>query len=239
VIEVTGIKKVYDRVVALDGVTFRVNQGEIFGILGSNGAGKSTLLKVLGCIIPPSGGDARINGMSILKEQVKIKSITAYLPEVPIFPEKLTGREVLRMVASLRGVDEGYAEKSCERIARRIELEELDSPVETYSKGMKQKLSIIAAFFFKPMVMLLDEPTSGLDPKYSRVIREMITESRSTVLVSTHSAFLAEEICHRVAILHRGRIIASGRIEELIATSGGKTLEDAFVSLVSSGENKK
>ena len=231
-IEVKALKKVYGGVKALDGIDLSVGTGEIFGILGSNGAGKSTLLKVLGCIIPPTSGEARLCGESVLKEPVKVKSIAAYLPEIPTFPDKLTGREVLRMVASLRGIGDEVAERSCKEIARRLDLQELDSLVETYSKGMKQKLSIIIAFFHGPKVMLLDEPTSGLDPKYSRVIKQMISESKATVLVSTHSAFLAEDVCSRVAILHKGRIIASDRTRKLIESSGGKDLEEAFVTIV-------
>jgi ABC-2 type transport system ATP-binding protein len=232
VIEARSLKKVYGGVRALDGIDIKVDPGEIFGVLGSNGAGKSTLLKVLGCIIPPSSGEAWLCGESVVRSSTKVKSFTSYLPEIPTFPDKLTGWEVLRMVASLRGIDDEIAERSCEEIARRLDIQELDSPIETYSKGMRQKLSVIIAFFHGPKVMLLDEPTSGLDPKYSRVIRKMILESKATVLVSTHSAFLAEEVCTRVAILHKGKIVASGATRELVESVGAKDLEDAFVAIV-------
>lgn len=237
-IEAKSIVKSYGRVKALDNIDIKVETGEVFGILGSNGAGKSTLLKVIGCIIPPTSGEAWLCGESVLRSPMKVKVMTAFLPEIPTFPDKLTGHEVLRMVASLRRIDDDAAEASCGSIARRLDLKELDSPIETYSKGMKQKLSIILAFFHRPKVLLLDEPTSGLDPKYSRVIRHMIAESGATVLVSTHSAFLAEETCSKVAVLHKGKIIASGPTRALIESAGAKDLEDAFVALVGRCEDE-
>jgi len=231
VIEAKRISKSYGRVKALDGIDLKVESGEIFGILGSNGAGKSTLLKILACIVPPTSGEGWLCGRSILKAPTGVKGLISYLPEVPSFPDKLTGRELLEMVASLRRLDDSAAH-AWEGLAKKLDLPELDAPTETYSKGMRQKLSIILAFFHEPKVLLLDEPTSGLDPKYSRVIRQMIAQSGVTVLVSTHSAFLAQETCSRVAILHRGRIIASGPTRSLIESASATDLEETFITLV-------
>lgn len=229
VIRVRSLTRRFGPFTALQNIDLDVARGEAHAILGSNGAGKSTLLKVVGCILPPTSGEAWVSGYNILTAPQSVKRVCGYLPEFPVFPERLTGRELIEMVAGLRGMESGRALRTAEGIARRLDMDALDSTVDTYSKGMRQKLSIIVAMFHGPDVLLVDEPTSGLDPRCSRVMKEMLISSRATVLLSTHSSHLAAEVCRSVTILHRGRVVVSGSIGEVRGSVGADDLEEAFI----------
>jgi ABC-2 type transport system ATP-binding protein len=234
VIRAEGLSKRYGEIIALESVDFEVKPQEIYGILGSNGAGKSTLLKILAGLARPTAGRALVGGHDVVKAGLEAKRITGFLPEFPTLPEKLTGWELAALLAQLRGVPEEEASKRVSRLARRLDLAELDRLIGTYSKGMRQKLSLIAALFHRPKVLLLDEPTSGLDPRLSRVVRDMVRESRetATIVLATHSSHLAQQACDRIAIIDQGQVAAEGTVASILESTGAKDVEEAFIHAV-------
>jgi ABC-2 type transport system ATP-binding protein len=234
VIRAQGLAKRYGEIVALESVDLHVKEHEVFGILGSNGAGKSTLLKLLAGLARPTSGTASIGGHDIVSDALAAKRIAGFLPEFPTLPEKLTGWELMELLAQLRELGPDEAHRRVTRMARRLDLRELDRLIGTYSKGMRQKLSLIASMFHRPEVLLMDEPTSGLDPRFSRVVRDMIAETResATLLIATHSSRLAEQLCDRVAILDEGRVVAAGTIASLQAATRAADLEEVFIRVV-------
>jgi len=234
VIRAEGLAKRYGEIVALESVDLDVRKNEIFGVLGSNGAGKSTLLKILAGLSRPTSGRGSVGGHDVVDDGLAAKRITGFLPEFPTLPEKLTGWELMQLLAQLREIPDEEATKRVSRLARRLDLAELDRLIGTYSKGMRQKLSLIAALFHQPQVLLMDEPTSGLDPRLSRVVKDVVGQARetATVLVATHSSHLAEQICDRIAILDQGAIVAIGNVPELLSRTGAKDVEEAFIRTV-------
>ena len=202
----------------LEGISFRVQEGEIFGFVGPNGAGKTTTLKVLMGLIRPSGGTARILGHDV--RETEFRRHVGFLPENPYFYEFLTGREILRFYARLSGLDG-------RRISERVEMlldwvglaHAADARLRTYSKGMLQRIGIAQALVHDPSVVFLDEPMSGLDPIGRKEIRDLILRLHSegkTVFMNTHILSDVELVCDRVAIIVRGAIRYEGRIAEFL-----------------------
>jgi len=241
-VHVVSLRKTYQRTVALQGIDFSVKKGEIFGLLGSNGAGKSTTIKILAGLLRPTSGQVFVEGINVREDPIDAKARLGYLPELPILYEHLTGREFLVMVGELRGMVRPELEKAIAHGAARLELTDfLDRQIGHYSKGTKQKTAFIMATLGTPPVLLMDEPSSGLDPRFNKIIKEWIMELRelhdTTILLSTHMTDLAESLCDRVAIIDRGRIVASGDIPEILKSAGAFDLEEAFVRLVEAGNS--
>lgn len=240
-IRVNELRKVYRTTTAIDSISFNVKRGEVLGLLGSNGAGKSTTIKILAGILRPTGGDVRIAGYDVRRETLQSKKMRGYMPEFPILYENLTGYEFLYFVGRLLDMSETDIENRISRYSEALELEDhIHSLIGTYSKGTRQKITFIMSILNSPPVLLLDEPTSGLDPRFTRLLKDWIRAFRSrgsSILISTHITSVAEDICDRVAIIHRGRIRAMGRIDSILNTTGSSTLEDAFVQVVDSVES--
>ncbi len=218
-IEVSGLVKRYGSVTAIEGVTFSVGSGEVFGLLGPNGAGKTTTMRIICCVIPPDAGSVVVAGVDALRDPSRAKQSIGYLPEVPSVYSRLTVRENLEFFARLYGVPGGEAEPRVSRLLRFFSLEErADQLASRLSKGLRQRLAIARALVHDPPVLLLDEPTSGLDPISAREVRDLVVrvarEEGKTVLLSTHNLFEAEQVCDRVAIIRR-TILAVGRPREL------------------------
>jgi len=221
VIAFDHVAKSYNKgkVRAVDDLTLTVPSGEIYGFLGPNGAGKTTTLKMVVGLLRPDAGSIAINGFDVRTDALKTKSLATYVPDYPAVYERLTGLEYLNFIGDVYGVPK---RERLERIDKWLEIFELGqavgNPIQSYSHGMKQKIVLIAAILPAPRVMILDEPMVGLDPRASHRLKEMMREhcdAGGTLFFSTHIMEVAERICDRIGIIHKGRLVASGTMEEL------------------------
>jgi ABC-2 type transport system ATP-binding protein len=244
-IEIRNFSKRYGRVEAVSPINLKVVPGEVFGLLGPNGAGKTTTIRAMVGLTRPSTGTVRVGGFDVWREPVKAKAAFGYIPDRPYLYAKLTGRELLRFIAGLHKLENPNAE--IERWLEFFSLEDFGNElIETYSHGMKQKLTIISAMLPEPPVLIVDEPMVGLDPRAAKQARELLAgyaAKGKTVLLTTHSLPVAEAVAHRIAVLDRGHILAEGTLEELQQQSGtersgveGNTLERIFFKLVEEEE---
>lgn len=236
-IEIRDLTKKYGDFTAVDHLSLKVEPGEIFGFLGPNGAGKTTTIRILAGLSVPTSGEVRINDVDIANDGMAAKRITGYVPDRPYLYEKLTGRELLQFVANLYGRDWGECEGRATELLRYFDLEDwADARIENLSHGMKQKLVIIAALVHDPQLLIIDEPMVGLDALAQRQVKLLLrrlANERKTVFLTTHTLSVAEAVCDRIAILHRGRIIATGVTSELKEAAGrpGSPLEDVFLEM--------
>jgi ABC-2 type transport system ATP-binding protein len=213
-IEVDGLTKTYGRKRGITDVSFRVEEGEVFGFLGPNGAGKTTTIRILMALLRADSGTAKIAGLDSWEQSLKIKKLIGYVPGEPSLDPNLTGGQILEYFANLRGgVDQAYLKKLIERL-------ELDTSKKfrQYSTGNKRKVVLIQAFMHRPRLLILDEPTNGLDPLNQQEFDAMVREAREeghTVLVSSHVLSEVEKICTRVGIIREGRIVRIGEVAEL------------------------
>ena len=220
-IETVGLVKRFGSLAAVDGLSFEVEAGEIFGLLGPNGSGKTTTIRMLSCLIAPTEGQASVGGHDIRRDPLRVREIVGILTENPSLYERLTAYENMEFFARAYGVADEAARAA--RIREVLEFFELgewrDERVGTYSKGMKQKLAIARAIVHSPEVLFLDEPTAGLDPKASKDIRDMMErlsrQEKHTILLCTHNLEDAERLCSRVMIINKGKSIVAGTTEEL------------------------
>ena len=232
------VSKSYNRgkVKAVDSLTLTVEPGEIFGFLGPNGAGKTTTLKMIVGLLRPDSGSITVEGHNVVTEPLETKQSTTYVPEYPAIYERLTGLEYLNFIGDVYGVSK---EDRLERINKWLEVFELSqvitNPIQSYSHGMKQKVVLIAALLPSPRVMILDEPLVGLDPRAAFQLKDLFREhceQGKTLLFSTHIMEVAEKLCDRIGIIHKGRLVACGDMEEL-KTLGRRehSLESIFLEL--------
>lgn len=236
-IETTNIRKEYGDVLAVDNLSFSVDEGSIYGFLGPNGAGKTTVMRILTCLLKPTTGSAKVAGEPISNRDAVTARI-GYLPEKPPLYQELSGLEQLEFWAGFRDMDLDYADERIDSFLDRFDLsEDANKRISSYSKGMKQKVGIIQSLLHEPDVLFLDEPTSGLDPKaiqtLQRTLREFV-QSGSTVFLSTHILPVIDELADAVGVLHEGKLIADGSPEELknrVTTAENRTLEDAFMEI--------
>lgn len=237
---VEDLTKRYGRVTAVTGVSFTVRAGEIVGLLGPNGAGKTTTMKVIAGLLQPTAGTVWVAGHNVQREPEAAKAALGYLPEQPFLYEKLTGREFLTFIIDLYTLSPPRVWPWGEALLEQFALQDaLDDRIQSYSRGMRQKLALTAVLMRDPQVLVLDEPLTGLDPHSARAFKEVLRAAcarGAAVLLSTHVLEVAERLCDRVAILHQGRLVAMGTIAELQAQShtAGSTLEDLFLSLTAS-----
>lgn len=237
-IEINGVTKVYGKTVAVDDLTLKVNAGEVFGFLGPNGAGKTTTMKMLVGLLKPTKGSLSISGYDVQGNPMESKKIIGFVPDKPFIYEKLTGREFLEFIRDIYHVNNDPA--ALEKQKKLIEMFSLESwqdeLVENYSHGMRQKLIITSALVHNPKALIIDEPMVGLDARGMRQVKSLFRElaaSGSCVLLSTHTMSIAQEVCDRIGILNRGRLIAVGSMKELREKAGGEgqDLEDIFLAL--------
>jgi ABC-2 type transport system ATP-binding protein len=236
-IQLIDLTKRYGRFTAVNGINLTIPGGELYGLLGPNGAGKTTTMRMIAGILQPSGGRVEIAGVNIQTDPMTAKRRLGFIPDRPFVYDKLTGAEFLRFVAGLYGQD---GPELLRRADDLLELFELlpwkDELTESYSHGMRQKLIIASALLHRPEVIVVDEPMVGLDPKSARLLKDLLREfvtRGGTVLMSTHTLEIAEAMCDRIAIVHGGRIVASGSMAELRAqtSSGDASLEELFLKL--------
>jgi ABC-2 type transport system ATP-binding protein len=245
-VEARKLVKRYGAIQAVNGVSLRVERGEIFGFLGANGAGKTTTLRMLCGLITPTSGNAFIDGFDVFAQPMEAKARLGYLDEEPFVHPHLTGPEFLDYVADLYRAPRGVERRQrMDRLLRLFELADRDGElIGTYSHGMKQKIGLASLLIREPSVLLLDEPTNGLDPRSARLVKDLLEELAvrgTTVLLSTHILEVAQALCRRIAIMDRGRIVATGTMEELRAKAGSAhaTLEDLFLRLTAGPESRE
>jgi ABC-2 type transport system ATP-binding protein len=240
-IQVRHLVKRFGEKVAVDDVSLEVSGGEIFGFLGPNGAGKTTTIKMIVGLLQPTSGTVLVDGHDIQAQPLPAKAASGYVPDEPNLYAKLTGRELLRFVGDLYGVDREQAERRLTELLRLFDLTQAgDDPIDSYSHGMRQKTSMAAALVHDPRVLVLDEPTVGLDPKSARLVKDMLrqmAERGRAVFLSTHILEIAERMCDRIGIINRGRLIATGTMAELRSLGKGESsLEDIFLALTGGAE---
>jgi len=224
-ITVKNLTKRYGKIIALDNVSFNFDNSQVFAIMGENGAGKTTLLKICTGILPYTKGEVTVDGYSILKNSMNARENIGYLPEMPEMYDRLTGREFLFYIASLRKLKK--AEDKIDEITKNIGIHKsLDYEIGTYSKGMKQKISITSAIMHNPPNLLLDEPVYGLDPLTSKKIQEFIKEQKGTTIIATHSTKLVEEVADIVYILENGNVTLFDKLDDLMKKYG--SMEEAY-----------
>ncbi len=236
-IQLSSLTKRYGSFTAVDGIDLAVPRGQLFGFLGPNGAGKTTTLRMIAGILRPSAGSIRVGGVDIAAQPTAAKAMLGYIPDRPYIYEKLTGAEFLRFVAGLYGQDGAVVERRMNDLLELFDLTDWkDELVESYSHGMRQKLIISSAFLHRPPLIVVDEPMVGLDPKASRILKDLFreyTRRGNTIMMSTHTLEVAETLCDRIAIIHGGRILACGAMEELYESvaTGARGLEELFLRL--------
>lgn len=240
-IEVNNLSKIFkDRkrgeINALDDVSFRVEDGEIFALLGPNGAGKTTALRILSTLIDPSSGEAFVNDYSVIKEKKQVRELIGVVSYETGVYEKMTPREIGFFFGRLNDMDDHEIEASLEQIFKLLAMSEfVDQRTDRFSSGMKQKTVIMRALVTNPQILIFDEPTSGLDLLTAKSVTDyikMLKEAGKTVLFSTHILWEAEKLADRIGIIHRGRLIEMGSLDELRQKTGTRDLEEIFFSII-------
>ncbi|MBI4488094.1 MAG: ABC transporter ATP-binding protein [Deltaproteobacteria bacterium] len=240
-IQIQNLSKHYGRVAAIDSLNLEVQTGEIFGFLGPNGAGKTTTIRVMMGILRATSGRVALGGYDVEREPEKAKAITGFVPDRPFLYEKLSGNEFLKFVGRLHRVSTEVLDRRIPELLGHFELSEWkDDLIESYSHGMKQRLVLCASLIHQPRILIIDEPMVGIDPKGAKELKDLfltLAKKGTTVFFSTHSISVAEEVCQRVGIIHRGKLIASGTMADLnrLANVGDGSLESAFLELTRDG----
>jgi ABC-2 type transport system ATP-binding protein len=235
----SGIAKGFGGTPVIAGLDLAVRPGELYALLGPNGAGKTTTLRMAVGLTAPDSGSIRIFGVDALAQPRRAKAITAWLPDEPLLYEKLTPLEYLAFVAGLWQVPPAEASAEAERLLKWLGLwEERDRRCEGFSRGMKQKVALAGGLIHKPRLLILDEPLTGLDAAMARAVKDMLqaqVRAGAAVIVTTHILEVAERIADRIGIIHGGRLLAEGTLDELRerAGAGQQSLEDLFLGLTS------
>jgi ABC-2 type transport system ATP-binding protein len=236
-IELKNLTKKFGEIVAVNRLNLSISEGEIFGFIGPNGAGKTTTLRMMGGVLIPTEGSVVIDGIDMADEPEKAKKMIGFIPDRPFLYEKLTGMEFLKFTGDLYGIEASSFRNKSEEILRKFSLHNwADELIESYSHGMKQRLIISAAILHDPKVIVVDEPMVGLDPAGTRMVKDLfrdLARRGTTVFMSTHTLAVAEDVCDRIGIIHRGVLIAMGTAEELrlMARVQEGDLEEAFLIL--------
>ena len=247
VIKTDKISKHYGKdgeIKAVDMLDLEVYKGETFGLLGPNGAGKTTTVRLLNCIIKPTSGTATVNGYDVLKEETEVKQITGLLAESPGLYEKLSAYEFLEFIGALYDVPDNILPERIEDLLKLFDLyDRRDYLLEGYSRGMKQKVLIAATMIHDPPLLFFDEPTSMLDPRAALMVKDLIKkladDAGKTVFICSHILPIVEELCDRIGIINQGKLIAVGTVNEIIAQTEKKTLEETFITITGGAEERE
>ncbi len=243
-ITTTHLTKRFGKLTAVDHLTMQVEAGELFGFLGPNGAGKTTTINMLTGLTRPTSGTATICGYDVQTQALQAKAITGLMPDTPHLYETLTGRQFVRFIADLYGVNARRSERRMEELLEMFDLATAaDALIKSYSYGMQKKILLTAVMVHEPRVLFLDEPTSGLDPKSARTVKTILRalcHRGCTVFMTTHILEIAERVCDRIGIINNGKLIAVGTMDELRKsnTMADVSLEDIFLELTGSVEQE-
>lgn len=232
-IEIKNVSKTYNNdKKALNNISFKVNEGEVFGFIGHNGAGKTTMIKSIVGILDFEDGDILINNKSIKDDPIGCKLEMAYVPDNPDLYENMTAIDFINFICDMYGADLETRKENIQKYAQMFEIENnLNDDISSFSHGMKQKVALIAALSHNPKVLIMDEPFVGLDPKavfdIKNIMKQMAKEGK-TIFFSTHILDVAEKLCDRVAIIKNGKIVKIGEMKEI---KGDTSLEEVFLEL--------
>lgn len=237
-VEIKGLSKNYDEVIAVNYISFEVRKGEVFGFLGPNGAGKTTTLRILTGVIKPTRGTVNVMGYNVLKQPLRVKQIISVVPETSNTYIDLTAWQNLMLVGELYGIPKKEKQERAEALLVKFKLyERRNQLARGFSKGMKQRLMLCMALLTKPQVLFLDEPTAGLDVESARLMRKIVQQYNrdgTTIFLSTHNMEEANQLCDRIAIINHGKIAAIDTPENLrMKSSGLKSVEVSFSKPVS------
>ncbi len=231
-LRIEHLTKRYGERCAVDDLSLHIRPGEIYGFIGHNGAGKTTTIKAAVGILRFDEGTVHIDGRSLAEDPLACKRVLAYIPDDPALYDYMTGIQYLDFIADVFGIGAADRQARIRDLAARFELTaDLAQPIAAYSHGMKQKLSVIAAWLHRPKLIVMDEPFVGLDPKAAHILKGMMREAcdaGGAIFFSTHVLEVAEKLCDKVAIIKGGRLIRSGTMEEV---KGDDSLEDVFLEL--------
>jgi len=236
-IRIENVTKYIEKECVLDKINFNIKDGEIVGLLGPNGAGKTSLLNIVSGIWIPEGGNVFIEEVNLAESADSIKEKIGYIPDKPFLYPNLTGREFLYFVGALYSIKSDIIDKKIFELATALEINSwLDKIMDTYPRGLEQKMTFAAMLLHSPKNILLDEPLTNLDPKSSRLVKELLVRkahSGCAILLSTHILEIAEKLCHRVVVINRGQQISQGTIAEMKIEKklSGLSLEELFLEL--------
>ncbi len=233
-LKIEHLSKSYDgKTKAVDDLSLEIRPGEIYGFIGHNGAGKTTTIKACCGILGFDSGTITVDGISIKENPIECKRRIAYIPDNPDLYDYMSGIKYLNFVSDVYGISEGVRKERIEKYAELFELrKDLNQQISAYSHGMKQKLAIISALIHEPKLMLLDEPFVGLDPKASHTLKTIMADicaKGGAIFFSTHVLEVAEKLCHSIAIIKAGRLVANGPTDTV---RGNSSLESLFLELV-------
>jgi ABC-2 type transport system ATP-binding protein len=240
--EINGLVKRFGPKTAVDQLSLRVPSGMLYGFLGVNGAGKTTTLRMISGLIRPDAGEIRVMGIDAVAEPRQAKQRLAYIPDDPVLYGKLNPMEHLEFVSALWGVEPGVARRRAQELLERLLLwDRRRDWIESYSRGMKQKIALASALIHEPKLILLDEPLTGLDASAARMVKDILLEfirQGGTVILTTHILEVAERLAERISIMSNGRIIAEGTMDDLRSSSGktAGSLEEIFLQLIQEQE---
>ncbi len=243
-VDLQGVTKRFNEIVAVNNMNLTIETGEIFALLGPNGSGKSTTLKMLLGLLQPTAGSVNVLGIDVQKDPVAVKRQVGYVPESPDVYEFLTGLEYLDFIADIYSIPTSEKQKRITEYLKALQLEGREGDmINSYSDGMKKKISLISAFLHKPKLLILDEPLNALDPRSARIVKDYLNQLKTqgiTTILSTHVLEIAEAVCDRIAIMYQGNILALGNMGELRekASLPGSGLEDIFLKLTGTGDLK-
>ena len=236
-IELKNLTKRYGNTLAVNNLNLSVSKGEIYGFIGPNGAGKTTTIRIMGGVLAPTEGIVVIDGINMAADPESVKRRIGFIPDRPFIYEKLTGMEFMRFSADLYGVDERVFVDKAQALLKKFAIFNwANELIESYSHGMKQRLIISSALLHDPTVIIVDEPMVGLDPAAIKMVKDMfrnLAKMGTTIFMSTHTLAVAEDICDRIGIIHRGSLIATGTTSDLKRDAGAKEadLEEVFLIL--------
>jgi len=236
-VEIKNLSKSYNKgtVKAVDNLNLKIERGEIFGFLGPNGAGKTTTIKMMVGLLNPDEGSININGYDMSKNPLEVKQSIGYVPDNHDVYERLTGIEYLNFMADVYRVPKEVRTERMNYFLDLFELRDAASDlIKTYSHGMKQKIVLIGALLHNPALWIMDEPMVGLDPKSSHLLKELMRkhcDEGNTVFFSTHILEVAERLCDRIGIIHKGKLVAIGTMDELRKSDRAESLEKIFLEL--------
>ncbi len=235
--EARGLRRWFGSTKAVDGLDLRVPAGMLYAFLGPNGAGKTTTLRMIAGLLKPDGGEVFLHGVSLAANPIEAKRPLAYVPDDPVLYGKLRPMEHLEFVAALWSLPKNASQPRAEELLQSLGLwDKRDDYIESFSRGMKQKMALAAALIHSPSLMLLDEPLTGLDAGAARQVKDLLSDfvrQGNTVVLTTHILEVAERMAERIGIIHQGRLKVEGTLHELREQAGtaGGTLEEVFLQL--------
>jgi ABC-2 type transport system ATP-binding protein len=241
--EINGLVKRFGAKLAVDQLSFCVPRGMLYAFLGTNGAGKTTTLRMISGLIRPDAGRITVDGIDAVAEPLRAKQLLAYIPDDPVLYGKLNPMEHLEFVSALWGIEAVTARRRAQELLERLGLwDRRHEWIETYSRGMKQKVALASALIHEPRLILLDEPLTGLDASAARLVKDMLSEflhGGGAVILTTHILEVAERLAERIGIINEGKLLAEGTMADLRSSSGraAASLEEIFLHLIENGQS--